>query len=187
MKLLIFVHPPLHSRSRPGLSLPHLEPIAIHVNDTTPGPRPQVSSVAGWARVTKLLAPLLPAKVCCTGRGRRGGVAKDQMTRWGLSLTQTHAPASLLWSQTPVPTGKGSRDRKHDTPDLFSGSASPFTRTTEVYSPQPSSNRQFSHPCLRGQGTASAHKGPFVEPISACTSARTHHRGEWGSPGTQAQ
>lgn len=53
-------------------------------------------------------------------------MAKDQMTRWGLSLTLTHAPASLLWPQTPVPTGQGSRDRKHDTPDLFSGSASPF-------------------------------------------------------------
>lgn len=80
-----FCPPTLHSRSRPGLSLPHLEPIAIHVNDTTPGPGPQVSSVARWARVTNpLLAPLLPTKAC-TGRGRRGGVAKDQMTRWGLS------------------------------------------------------------------------------------------------------
>lgn len=47
---------------------------------------------------------------------------------------------------------------------------------------------QFRHPRQRGQGTQPAHKGPFVEPISAFSSARTHRRGARArhNAGTQA-
>lgn len=159
-----FCPPTPPSRSRPGLSLPHLEPIAIHVNDTTPGPRPQVSSVAGWARVTKpLLAPLLPAKAC-TGRWRRGVVAKDQMTRWGLSLDPDLRSCVSTVASDPL----SPLDKVHVTGNTtrricFLGQPAPSapTRATEVYTPQPSSNRQFSYPRLRGQGTQLHTKGPL--------------------------
>lgn len=113
----------------PDLPLPHLEPIAIHVNDTTPAPRPQVSRVARRARVTKpLLTRLLPTKAC-TGRETKGGMAKDQMTRWGLSPDPVPSLyVSAVASDPPHPAGRGARDRKHGMPDSLSGSASPFGR-----------------------------------------------------------
>lgn len=75
-----------------------------------------------------LLTRLLPTKAC-TGQERKGGVAKDQMTRWGLSPDPVPSLyVSAVASDPPHPTGCGARDRKHDTPDLLSGSTSPFGR-----------------------------------------------------------